>query len=86
MSIKIGTGYLQKLQQLLLYILTGRTKEDMEEYKKHATSTPQEKDLPEDWMNHVRTVSALISNIEQEAESSKQTVDAPDEPATPQGS
>ena len=64
-EIKIGTGFLQKLQQMLLFITKDVTTEDLEKYKQEAEL---KQDFSEEWMEHLTTMSILITEIETKAE------------------
>lgn len=68
-NIGVGTGFLYKLQQAQLFMLQERTPEEQANY-----ATLLEKNaLSEPWMEHLTTISALIREIEVQAEKSGQT-------------
>lgn len=67
-DIKIGSGFLKKLQELLMHVTKDISKEDIARYNeevKKVTSVSYE--FSEEWMNSVTTISFLIKNIEQSA-------------------
>ena len=64
-DIKIGTGFLQKLQKMLLFMTIDITPEDMELYKE---LTEKNEELTEPWMEHLSTLSILLKEIETKAE------------------
>jgi len=64
-DIKIGTGFLQKLQKMLLYMTMDLTPEDMELYKK---LNENNEELTEPWMEHLTTLSILLKEIETKGE------------------
>jgi hypothetical protein len=64
-DIKIGTGFLQKLQKMLLFITMDITPEEMNLYK---TLTEKNEELTEPWMEHLTTLSILLKEIETKAE------------------
>jgi hypothetical protein len=64
-DIKIGTGFLQQLQKMLLFMTVDLTTEDMELYKK---LTEKNEELTEPWMEHLTTLSILLKEIETKAE------------------
>jgi len=64
-DIKIGTGFLQQIQNLLMYLAKDLTPEQLAQYKKEA----EEKiSFSEEWMTHVTTVSVLLKEIEVKAD------------------
>ncbi len=64
-NINIGTGFLQQLQQMLIYIAANVTPEQLETYK---TLVQNKEEYTEEWMQHLTTISILIKEIEQRAE------------------
>lgn len=64
-DIKIGTGFLQKLQKMLLFVTMDITPEQMELYK---ILTEKNEELTEPWMDHLTTLSILLKEIETKAE------------------
>ena len=72
-SIQIGTGFLQKLQKMLMFVTLDVTKEDLDLYTE---ITKEGKEFTEDWMEHLTTLSVLIKEIETKAEEQGHTYDA----------
>ena len=71
-KIEIGTAFVKKIQQLLFFIANDKTKEQLEEYRK---LVEEKKDLPEEWMQHLYTISILISEVETQADKQGFTYD-----------
>lgn len=74
-NIKIGTGFLQKLQKIMFYIISELKPEDLERYKTEAQNLKQGDEFSEDWMEHLTSISLLIKEIESEAEKQGFTYD-----------
>ena len=64
-NVQIGTGFLQKLQQVLVSLTEGRTEEELSSFKELADSKVSE--FPETWMDNIVTVATIINEIEQGA-------------------
>ena len=69
-NLTFGSGFIQKLQQLTLWIATNKSEEELENFKKLVESNSP---LEEDWMNHLHTMSILINEVERVATESGQT-------------
>lgn len=81
MDIKISTGFMQKLQQVLMYIIKDLTEEDLKLYKELAeTKQP----FTEEWMESLTVISVLLKELEVKAEEQGHTYDGdvPDAPTT----
>lgn len=74
-DIKVGTGFLQKLQKLMIHIISDVSPEQLAEYKKEAENFKQDSEFSEDWMEHLTTISVLVKEIEQQAETQGYTYD-----------
>lgn len=72
LTITIGAAFLQKVQKVLVQILSDRSEEDIEQYKKMVQDTTLE-ELPEHWMENLLVINTLLRTIETEAVSSGQT-------------
>lgn len=60
----VGTGFLSRLQQVLLSLLEDKTEEELQILTNHI----QENSVPVDtWMYHFETISLLIREIEAKA-------------------
>ena len=64
-DIKIGTGFLQQIQHLLIYLAKDLTPEQLAQYKKEAD---EKIPFSEEWMTHITTISILLKEIELRAE------------------
>ena len=71
-KVDIGTGFIQKIQQLLIHVTNGLTQEDINEYKK---LLEEKAEFTKDWMEPLTTISILIKEIEQQAEKQGFTYD-----------
>lgn len=69
-SITIGTGFMKKIQSLFLTLVTERTEEEMESYKKYVESNEE---FPETWMENIHTLLILLQQLEQSAIDNNQT-------------
>ena len=68
-EIKVGAGFLQKIQKLLFFIAANVSEEEIEQYKKEAENSQKpDFEFTEDWMNHITTLSILLKEIETKAE------------------
>jgi uncharacterized membrane protein len=63
-SIKIGTGFLKKIQEVLMDVSAGHTEEEFEQMNNLIN---ENKELTESWMESVYTLSVLIKTIEDSA-------------------
>ena len=66
-DIKIGAGFLQKIQKIMFYIAAGLTPEQVEQYKTEAENFKEGSEFSEDWMDHLTTISILIKEVEARA-------------------
>ena len=68
-NIKIGAAFLGRLQKVMFGIVTEKSQEDIENFKKESEefskSQSANPEFSEDWMNHLFTMSVLISEVEQ---------------------
>lgn len=79
MDIKIGTGFLQRLQKMLIYLSKDASEEDMRRYGEMAKNNEE---FTEDWMEHLMTMTILLKEIETKAEEQGHTYED-DIPVTP---
>lgn len=64
-SIKISSGFLQMLQRTMMFIVTDKTEEDLENFKKAVEEHEStNEDFPETWMDSLFTMTVLIKEIE----------------------
>jgi hypothetical protein len=67
-NIEIGTGFLQKLQKLMMYVVADLKEEDVKRYSEESKNYDVNVGFSEDWMEHLTTISVLIKEIEEKAE------------------
>jgi hypothetical protein len=82
-SIKIGTGFLKKLQDALMDVSANRSEEELKELE---NLIKEKKELTESWMDTVFTLSLLIRSIEEEALNQGLTYEEDVDNLTPQES
>ena len=78
-DIQIGTGFLQQIQHLLMFLAKDLKPDQLEQYKKEAD---EKIPFTEEWMTHVTTVSILLKEIETKADEQGFSYEA-DVPETP---
>lgn len=67
-TIKIGTGFLQKLQKVMVAMAADLTPEQLELYKTEAQTIKNGEEFTEPWMDSITTISLLLREIESEAD------------------
>lgn len=67
-QIKMGAGFLQKIQKVLFYIASDLTNEQLEKFKTEAESFKEGSEFSEPWMEHITTLSVIIKEVEKCAE------------------
>ena len=70
-TIKCGAGFVEKLHKLLAGLITDKTNEELDAFKK-AVNDNTLTEFPELWMENVSIISSLISLLESEAEAQGQ--------------
>lgn len=69
--IEVGSGFLQRIQKMLIFMIENRTEEEIEELRKHIENNT----VPENtWMYHYQTLQTFILIVEQTAIDKKLTV------------
>jgi hypothetical protein len=64
-SIKVGAGFLQKLQKIMVNTIADKSSENLETFKKSVQDHEKENtEFPETWMEDLFTLSILINEIE----------------------
>lgn len=63
-KIDVGTGFIQNLQGVLMFIANQHTTDELLDFKNRANN----KEPLEDWMNHLITISTLVKEIETKAD------------------
>jgi len=71
-TISIGSAFLQKLQKVLVQLISDKSEEEIEDYKKAIQDATLE-ELPEPWMENLLVINTLLRSIEHEAIKSGQT-------------
>lgn len=68
-NVKMGTGYIRRLQEAMHFLVKDKTAEQFEQYKKEAEALKdvQNPSFNEEWKNHVTTLGLLISTVEKAA-------------------
>jgi hypothetical protein len=72
-QITIGSGFMQKIQAVVLYLVSDRTDEELAEFQRQAVA---KEELTLDWMEHLSTMMLLMNEIETKAEEQGFTYDA----------
>jgi hypothetical protein len=62
--VEIGSGFVRRLQKVLVYLRAGKSREDLAELKRRIES----KEPLEDWMEHLATLTGLLQGIEASAQ------------------
>jgi hypothetical protein len=62
--IEVGTGFVEKLNELFYYLIKDKSADDVERFK----SVYENKEVPEDWMKALEPVNTLLVNIYKKAE------------------
>lgn len=64
-EIKVSASFVSRIQQLLFYIIKDVPKEKLEEYKK---LIEEKKESDDELLDHIITISALLKDIEDQAD------------------
>ena len=72
-QVTIGSGFMQKIQAVVLYMVSERTDEELAEFQRQAVA---KEELTLDWMEHLYTLMLLMNEIETKAEEQGFTYDA----------
>lgn len=78
-KVNLGTGFIQKLQELLMFIANQHTTDELVEFR----DIVSKKETLKDWMEHLTTISVLIREFETKAQEQGFIIDSPvsdDEP------
>ena len=81
-DIKIGTGFLQRIQHVLIFLSKDLTPEQLAQYKKEAD---EKIPFTEEWMEHVTTLATLLKELEVNADTQGFSYEI-DAPSTEEGS
>jgi len=71
-TISIGSAFLQKVQKVLVQLISDKSEEEIEDYKKAIQDATLE-ELPEPWMENLLVINTLLRTIETEAVNSGHT-------------
>jgi hypothetical protein len=71
-TISIGSAFLQKVQKVLVQLISDKSEEEIEDYKKAIQDVTLE-ELPEPWMENLLVINTLLRTIETEAVNSGHT-------------
>jgi hypothetical protein len=81
-TIEVGTGLLECLQKLILFLVNDKTQEQLKSFEEQSQkhSSIQDK-YDEEWMDHLKIVTALAAIIEKQFVDLKLTeeIDIPDD-------
>jgi len=72
-QITIGSGFMQKIQAVVLHMVSERTDEELTEFQRQAVA---KEELTLDWMEHLSTMMLIMNEIEIKAEEQGFTYDA----------
>lgn len=72
-QVTVGSGFMQKIQAVVLYMVSERTDEELAEFQRQAVA---KEELTLDWMEHLSTMMLLMNEIETKAEEQGFTYDA----------
>jgi hypothetical protein len=72
-QIVISSGFLQKIQAIVVHMVNERTDEELAEFQRLAMA---KEELTLDWMEHLSTMMLLMNEIETKAEEQGFTYDA----------
>ena len=72
-QVVIGSGFLQKIQAIVVHMVNERTDEELAEFQRLAMA---KEELTLDWMEHLSTMMLLMNEIETKAEEQGFTYDA----------
>jgi len=72
-QVTIGSGFMQKIQAVVLYMVSDRTDEELAEFQRQAVA---KEELTLDWMEHLSTMMLLMNEIETKADEQGFTYDA----------
>jgi hypothetical protein len=70
--LQVGTGFVQKIQSMLMALVDERSPEDIEILQKLAQSGQE---LPEPWMEHIQVLMILLNELDKSAEANGMTVE-----------
>jgi len=77
-QIGIGTGFLQQIQKVILFLVKDLKQEQLDEYKKQAELKSKDNtyEFTEEWMVALTTLSVLLRDVEQKADEQGESYEA----------
>lgn len=72
-QVTFGSGFIQKIQAIVVHMVNERTEEELAEFQRLAMA---KEELTLDWMEHLSTMMLLMNEIEIQAEEQGFTYDA----------
>lgn len=72
-QVTFGSGFIQKIQAIVVHMVNERTEEELAEFQRLAIA---KEELTLDWMEHLSTMMLLMNEIEIQAEEQGFTYDA----------
>ena len=72
-QVTFGSGFIQKIQAIVVHMVNERTDEELAEFQRQAVAIEE---LTLDWMEHLSTMMLLMNEIEIQAEEQGFTYDA----------
>lgn len=63
-EVKVGTGFLKKIQGVFIHLLANKTEEELATLSKELEKQEESED---EWIESVKTLSILIRTLEEEA-------------------
>lgn len=72
-QITIGSGFMQKIQAIVVSMVSERTDEELLEFQRQAVA---KEELSIEWMEHLSTMMLLMNEIEVKAEEQGFTYDS----------
>ena len=72
-QVTFGSGFIQKIQAIVVHMVNERTDEELAEFQRQAVA---KEELTLDWMEHLFTMMLLMNEIEIQAEEQGFTYDA----------
>ena len=80
-TIEVGTGLLECLQKLIIFLAVDKTKEELESFQQQSEKHKSIQDKYDaEWMDHLKIITTLAAIIEKQFVDQKQVeeVDVPD--------
>jgi len=77
-EVGIGTGFLQEIQKVILFLVKDLKQEELDDYKKQAEMKSKDNNhkFTEEWMTALTTLSILLRDVEKKADEQGQSYEA----------